>query len=244
MNTLLMPALPCRLQGAVADKTRQSLQIGFTAKLQLKAVFIRQHVLGELRVELCQTLGQCRIATAIVPFKQCAGADEIQPCSLQHAQTLRAQRQRGAPLIQAFDSREQGPVHENRIAVRGQRHCHCALHSLQFRGVYRCRQRVEELFNSHQQASASIEGGDGVVKVWLGRLTGNCPQLIGMGAQCQRKRRLEMFGMNALKRRQALTVGPVLQQRIGQANGPMLRCHLIPCARMSVAQCRACQALT
>ena len=182
---------------------------------EAELALVGEDVLAEARRQLGEPLHDRRVARLLGRRQLGAGADEVEVEALEDATLLRVELDAVAPLVQRIDASEQRSVGEDAAVVRREQRRHVALHRLQRGRSLARRQVVEQRADALEQATGSVERGDGIGE---GRRFARCRELVDLGEVLAHRRREclgEVLGADFGERRQAIGAGPGREQRIG-----------------------------
>ena len=224
------------LAGRGAHEVRQAGEVGRAVEHQRKRRLVGQHVLAELCRQRRQPLHQRGVAALGRRRQARTGAHEVLVHLLEQAQRLGSQAEPGAALVQRVDAREHAGVHVDRIAVRGHRLGHLALHLLQRGRGFRRAQVVEHALQARQQPTRCIKARQRVVEARRRGLRGDGVELGTVLLHRHTQRGCEVLGAQCGERRQCVGRGPGLQQRIARSI-EIVRCRVVVGHRV-VLTCR------
>jgi hypothetical protein len=203
---------------AFAQERRQALEIRLALQHELVGFLVGQHVLGELRAEAREPLGDGGQPLLVLRPEPGARADEDGVVAVEDAGLFGAETQAVAPVVERSHAPEQGLVHEDAVAVLGQDGRHVALDRLEGVVGVRARQVEEDAADPLEAQPAPLHGLDGVGEAGLlpaARDGGDLGLLLRQGGV---EGRPVMLRRDALEGRKAEGAGPGAEKGIGRGS--------------------------
>ncbi len=153
-------------------------------------------------------------ALAITALKPRSGTHKHGVITLQHPVLLRRQSQIIFAGKQGFNTFKQPGIEQCFHTVTGKQRGHIAFNLLQAIAGIGTTKIKEHGCRLTQQFAGTFKRINGIGKIRLNWIVGNCINFPALGYKCLLERRLEMLKFDVAKRRDAKSCGPVLQQRV------------------------------
>ncbi len=164
----VMTCLPARPRSSAApaaastQERRKPGEIRLAVEHEAVGVFVREHVLGELRAEVARRSVMAARRALSSRLEAGARADEDRVIAVEDAGLFGREAERVLLPVERLDPAEERLVHEDGVAVLGQERRHLALDRLDRLVGMRARQVEEDAADALEQRAAAFQRLDGV----------------------------------------------------------------------------------